>query len=817
MGEVYLAKDTKLDRRVALKILPTDFSRDSQRIRRFLQEARIASSLNHQNICVIHEVGEFDDGRPFIAMEYVEGQSLEVRMASGPIETRELVNIAIQIADALVEAHGKGVVHRDIKPENIVITPRGQVKVLDFGLAKMTGTMGDDTMTQVNTGAGVLMGTIRYMSPEQALGQEVDHRTDIFSLGVVLYGLANGCAPFTGENALDTLDRIAHVQAEPIVRLNATLSPELERIIFKCLEKSPECRYSNASELLLDLRGLKVDLARTGEKGRGGIFPKFFQTAMGKVILALAVGAVLTVVLLQVLPHPQPKKVAVLPLAYQGPSEKAVLAQMIPAALTESLRGFSGLEVAPFASSRTYKADGDPLVAGRQLGVDWITSGILSVQDQKYQASLRLFRRGSELWKREFHGPLDQSLATYEQIVEGLAGALGAKKRVNTLSMNSRAMEAYLEGKRYLEGWDIKSNYELAMGAFEKAVKSDEAFAEAHAGLALALWKSWEETREASLVDHAFSEAQRALSLNPSLPEAHLALGVVLLGRGRSAEAAAAFEESLRLAPADDAVCRRIGDAYEKLNREEDAAKMYERAIELRPQYWENYNYKGVFFRDRGKLEEAKTLFRKVIELHPETDSGYTNLATVHLMAGELEEAEPFFRAAIEIQPSPYALNNLGIVYYSTGRFEKAAEEFKRAIESGHNHAEPWANLGDAYRHLNRTNLAREAYVRAIQLYEARLKVNGADSEARSALAYTLAGYGRCAEAQKHILQIVFSDVQKPLIHYYTALACAICQDDDAATGHMIAAIKGGLAIDVKTNPDLAHLLKQPAIDKLLR
>jgi serine/threonine protein kinase/Tol biopolymer transport system component len=269
MGEVYLAQDTQLDRVVALKILTAEVARDQQRLHRFLQEARAASSLSHPNVAHIYEIGE-SVGAHFIAMEYVEGEPLDRKIGGRALTVAEILDIAIQAADALDEAHAKGITHRDIKSSNIMITSRGRVKVLDFGLAKLTFPVGSDEpasgseiATRVKTSPGIVMGTVNYMSPEQAMGREVDHRTDIFSFGVVLYEMATGRLPFAGGTITETIDRIAHTQPEAIARLNYSIPPELDVIVKKSLRKDRDERYQTVHDLLVDLKDLKreVDLA----------------------------------------------------------------------------------------------------------------------------------------------------------------------------------------------------------------------------------------------------------------------------------------------------------------------------------------------------------------------------------------------------------------------------------------------------------------------------------------------------------------------------------------------------------------------------
>src|SRR5580658_6102912 len=260
MGEVYLAEDLNLERPVALKILPSEVAHDADRMRRFVQEAKTASALSHPNVARVFEIGEAA-GVSFLAMEYIEGQTLDVRIGGAPLPLAEAIGIAAQVADALDAAHSKGIVHRDIKPANIMIAPRGHVSVLDFGLAKMkapaAGSGASRAATQFLTDPGMVMGTVHYMSPEQALGREADERSDLFSLGVVLYEMSTGRLPYSGANATELLMQILHAQPEAMARFNYETPPELERIVRKCLEKDRERRYQSARDLQVDLQNLE--------------------------------------------------------------------------------------------------------------------------------------------------------------------------------------------------------------------------------------------------------------------------------------------------------------------------------------------------------------------------------------------------------------------------------------------------------------------------------------------------------------------------------------------------------------------------------
>ncbi len=262
MGAVYLADDLTLGRRVALKVLPASMAADPDRMLRFVQEARLASALAHPNVAHIYEIGEYQ-GLRFLAMEYVEGEPLSIRLARGPLPLSELLPVGIQVADALDDAHSKGIVHRDIKPSNLMLTPRGHVKVLDFGLAKLEADNKNDE-TQLITNDGVVMGTVAYMSPEQALGRALDHRTDLFSLGVVLYEMATGRLPFAGTTVSETMARILNSQPDALARFNYDLPESFDRVVRKCLEKDRERRYQSARELMVDLKNLERDSSSAG-------------------------------------------------------------------------------------------------------------------------------------------------------------------------------------------------------------------------------------------------------------------------------------------------------------------------------------------------------------------------------------------------------------------------------------------------------------------------------------------------------------------------------------------------------------------------
>ena len=427
MGQVYCAKDKRLGRDVALKILPSEFRLDRDRMERFTREAKAASALNHPNVAHIYEIGEAD-GISFIAMEYVEGQTLEAKIGGRPLDVEQIVEIGIQVTDALDEAHTKGVTHRDIKPANLMLTPRSQVKVLDFGLAKFAelGSQEASTAARTVTTPGLVMGTVPYMSPEQVLGREVDHRTDIFGLGVVLYEMTTGRLPFSGSSVSETTDRILHGQPDAIARFNYSAPPELERIVRKCLEKDREERYQSTRELLIDLRNLKRD-SDLGNSPAGKGTPERHRHMHRLSLVALAV-AILLVCLVgfyflagrRTGRESSIDSVAILPLVNRSEDPNAeYLTDGITESLINSLSQLPRLRVMARTTVFRYKGQAvDPQKVGRELGVRAVLTGrVLQRGDTlNVQADLVDVTDGSQLWGEQYNRKLADILVVQEEI-----------------------------------------------------------------------------------------------------------------------------------------------------------------------------------------------------------------------------------------------------------------------------------------------------------------------------------------------------------------------------------------------------------------
>ena len=699
MGEVYLAQDEKLDRRVALKILPEEFAQDAERMRRFVQEAKSASALNHPNIITIHEIGDAD-GTHFIATEYVEGETLSRRLKDEPMSLRPALDIAIQIASALQAAHHAGIVHRDLKPDNVMIRPDGVVKLLDFGIAKLTEKtrepIGEDAATAIKSGTspGMIVGTAGYMSPEQARGKQVDARTDIFSFGVVLYEMLTSRHPFEGENAIDVIGSILHKEPAPISQLLTDIPQDIDRLIIKTLRKDREERYQTAKDLLIDLKDARQELevqsrlertvppsrqepntqimsATTADVPHTTSSAEYLVSEITKRKRGFAVGLVVFILasiglgywLLgnRATPAKQIESIAVMPFVNEsGNADVEYLSDGMTETLISSLSQLPNLNVKARSSVFRYKGkEIDLQKIAQELKVQAILTGRVAQRGDQLTLSLELVdaRTDNAIWSEQYSRKQTDLVSLQSEIARDvstklktkLSGADEARLTMN-YTASPEAYQLYLKGRFY---WNKRTvdGLRQAAGYFKQSIEKDPGFALAYSGLADAyvLFSNYSVAPPKDSMPKAKAAALKALELDDSLAEPHAALGVYL--------SAYAWDQAA-------------------------AEREIRRAIELKPNYATAHHWLGNVLSFVKRADEAISAARRAEELDPlsaiiSADTGFD-----FIMARRYDEAIAQCQRTLMLDPNfYYAHYLLGWAYYKKGMYQEAISESRKSVE----------------------------------------------------------------------------------------------------------------------------------------
>jgi len=750
MGEVYLAVDTELDRTVAIKILPEAVAADPQRLQRFIQEAKAASALNHPHILTIHEIGTTGTSR-FIATEFIDGETLRQRLNAG-MKLAEILEIAIQAASALAAAHAAGIIHRDIKPENIMVRRDGYTKVLDFGLAKLTEPKGSTTdpealtKAMVNTGAGTVMGTASYMSPEQAKGTPVDERSDLWSLGTVLYEMITGHLPFAGDTPTETISLILQKEPAPLTRYSHEVPDELERIVAKALTKDREERYQTAKDLLIDLRNLKRKLEVDAEVNRT-VSPELRSatsttagqstpaTASGAVAATAAasaahsgssaeyivsgikqhklaaVVAVIAVVLggigLAAYLRARSTEVAIESIAvlpFQNRSTEAdteYLSDGLAESLIYRLSQLPNLKVSPTSSVFRYKGkELDPIKVGQELGVNAVLAGRIVQRGDNLTISAELVdvRYNKLLWGEQYERKMSDLLATQREIAREIVDKLKLKVSgeekvlAKHYTLSNEAYQLYLKGRFY---WNKRSEegFQKALQYFQQAIERDPNFALAYSGLAdtynlLGGPEAGGDMPPNEMLPKAKAAALKAMEIDETLAEPHVSL------------------------------------AHTKYFYDRDfsgAEREFKRAIELNPNYSVAHHWYAIYLSGVGREREALAEIRRAQDLDPLSLSINAWLGRILALSGQSDQAVEQLRKTLEMDPNFILAHlRLGQLYEEKGMYDEAITEFRQVLKLSGGKPLGIAALAHAYASAGKREEAQKNLAELLQLSKQR-------------------------------------------------------------------------------------------------
>jgi eukaryotic-like serine/threonine-protein kinase len=724
MGEIYIARDARLDRSVALKLLLTRFAADEERVGRFRQEALAASALNHPNILTVYEIGEWEN-RDFIAAEYIEGVTLRKRMRGRGLSLVAAVDIALQIASAMAAAHDAGIVHRDIKPENIMLRPDGLVKVLDFGIAKYAEPTGarDVKGEWIKTATGVVIGTIDYMSPEQARGDKVDARTDIWSLGVILYEIIARRVPFPGRTSMDRIAAILEREPEPLGKLRHGVPEDFGRIINRALVKDRDGRYARASDLVDDLRRFRATLGEN--RSFRFVLPEpmrwlFFSRKQMSVALAalLAVSAAVAAGLYHFRPMAGGEaidSIAVLPLVNAGGSaDTEYLSDGITDSLIDNLSQLPSLKVMSRSSVFRYKGqEVDAKTVGNTLRVQAVLTGRVVQRGDNLSLNMELVdaRDSRHLWGQEYNRKMTDLVSLQSQIARDVSRKLRARLSsadeqllAKTHTENSEANQFYLKGRYHLLK-HTRSEIQTGASHFQQAIDVDPSYALAYAGLAdayraLALPGEMPTTEA---LPQAKAAAQKALEIDDALAEAHAILGYIIFWYDwKWDEAEIQFKRALELDPNSADAHHNYADLLSYTGRHTEALTEIKRARELDPLNLRTSAVEGSTLINAGRADEALARLQQTLVLDPNFWFAHMFASSAYIEKGMFAEAVAEARKArklSEISTRPTAF--LGYALAKSGRRAEAWAELdgllklsKKRYVSSYNIAMVYNGLG---------------------------------------------------------------------------------------------------------------------------
>ena len=842
---VYRALDAHLDREVAIKFLHPGTITDERARKHLHKEALALSKLNHPNIATIYD---FDGQRgiDFLVMEYIPGITLNHKLAAGSLPEKEVIRLGVQLAEGLSAAHEHGVVHRDLKPGNLRLTDDGRLKILDFGLAKLWQPVSECATTESLSETHAMAGTLPYMAPEQLLGAGIDARTDIHAAGSVLYEMATGQRPFAEVPSGHLIGVILRCPPAEPRTLNPKLSPELERIIGKCLEKEPDSRYQSAKELAVDLGRLGRDNLPVPTWKRDHIVQRSSWVRSNRSALLWAAIVVPVFLVMAALlgpmrqqlrsgpglsPIPHEKQVAVLPFSVVGSDPEtaafgAGLTETLTAKLTQ-LTSDPSLQVVPATEIRA-KHISTVDDARKEFGANLALEGSLHKSGEQFRVNYILVDAHTlrQIRASSLTVAATDPFGAQDEVVEGAIRMLDLKIQGHERqaleshgTQVARAYDYYLQGRGYLQNYDRVENLDSAIQVFERALALDPNYALAYAGLGDTYWKKYENNKEPAWIEKSRKACEQANRLDSRLSSADVCLGTLYVGTGNYRGAVLEFKRAVENEPTNDAAFHGLADAYERLGKLQDAEKTYQSAIELRPHYWASYNWLGVFYFRHARFPEAVEMFSQVVALAPDSFRGYTNLGAAYVEQARYNEAITVLERSTAIRPTAYGYTNLGNAYFFIRRYDEADRAYEHAVKLAEKDSLVWRNLGDGYYWTpGRRSQSVAAYRQGITIAVEDLRVNPNDSDAYGVLAICHAMLEEkqpALDALHRGLQLTPDD---PFLLFEAAIVYNRFNQPDEAVDWLKKSVAAGYSpFRIRDFPDFESLRTKAQFQELLR
>jgi eukaryotic-like serine/threonine-protein kinase len=841
MGEVYRAVDSKLQRTVAIKRMSLRPGLTAADHALFLREGQRASALNHANIAGIYDVID-ENGEVLLVMEYVPGSTLRGHIGQ-PMPLDQFFDIAIQCADALTAAHHNSILHGDIKPENIMLGSAGQVKLLDFGVARRlpNSDHGGETAT-LNTlsGPGHIAGTPSYMSPEVLKGDMPDARADIFALGIVFYEMLTGRHPFRGSNITVTT---AHIlddrEAAALDRSPHKIPPRVAAIIARALMKDPARRYSSAREVRKDLETVRQGGRPSPALAATPRWPWYLIPALAILAIVALIPALHSRIVDWWRPHahtpaaasatPQMPRLAVLAPQIDGTNpELRAFADGLSATLAAKLSGLSeNHDIEVIDTAQVNKAGASSLdQALKMLGANLTLQ--LSVQQSgaMNRATYKLanVKTGQVLAQQTLTAPRSDPFSIEDRVADGVVSALQIDLRPEEKAALAThgttqpvAYDYFLQGRGYLDDISRPEDIANAITVIDHALQLDPNYGRAFAARGEAYWRNYEFTKQRKWIDQARKDCNQAISRGNAGADGHLCLGLVSTGTGEYQQAASEYQKAIELDPAADGGYVGLATAYAKMNRLSDAERVYQQAVTQKPNSRRPLDRLGIFYLQQAEYAKAVDLFQKAIRLAPESYLDYSNLGASYMFLGNYPGTITALKQSLKLRPTAGAYSNLGTAYYQSRLFAEAARNYQEALKFGDKDPDLWGNLADAYQHSGQQPRALEAYKKQLALINEQLQVNPQDAERQGDAASCYAMLGDRQNALAHLSRsLELGHADKNLL-----FNAAVVYNDLGETGVALEWLQKAFAAGysssvVRDSPEFDNLRNNPQFQQLL-